>query len=101
MFKPPEKNKVLPVPTANLPWTLSTINSLVLPIEATVNLALIPKLVDMPRTSPTVYPSPPLTIVAATATPPSKWTLAVASLPLPVIVDKATPIKPRLPDAGV
>ena len=41
-------------------------------MDATVNLALIPKLVDIPSTSPTEYPAPPLAIVAATATPPSK-----------------------------
>ena len=46
---PPSNNK-LPEPTANSPWTLSNINSLVLPMDATVNLALIPKLVVIPRT---------------------------------------------------
>ena len=62
-------NSKFPEPTANSPWTLSNINSLVLPMDATVNLALIPKLVVIPKTSPTVYPSPPFVMVADTTDP--------------------------------
>ena len=69
------------------------------------NLAFVPTLdvpiLEIPRTSPIWYPLPPEVTVAPMATPLFIVTVAVASLPLPVIVCRLIPEKVAIPDDGV
>ena len=58
-------------------------------------------MLEIPRTSPIWYPLPPDTIVAPIATPLFIVTVAVADLPLPVIVCKLIPEKVAIPEDGV
>ena len=96
---------VFAAPTAKSPWTLSKINSLIPVIIPTDNLALDPTeevpIVVIPKTSPTLYPIPPFTIVAAIATPLLTVIFAVAFLPFPVIVVSEVLLNVYDPEDGV
>ena len=67
-----------------------------LAIETTDNLTLDPNellpIVAIPNTSPPTYPSPPVAIVAATATPFCTVISAVALPPLEVTFVNGTPV---------
>ena len=79
-------------------------------METRDSLRFLPRLlfpiVDIPNTSPTTYPCPPLAaecseIVAPIATPFSIKISALAFLPLLVILTSSTLLYSRVPEEGV
>ena len=91
---------------AKSPWTLSSINSSVLPNVTIDNLAFLPTLpvapiVPIPRTSPTWYPLPEDIILADEIPPSVTNTSAVMKSPVAVTLVRATPTNNCEPDAGV